>query len=156
MRDAIRGDQPKDIDAFVLGVDERNRMAVVADIVDRANKVWPASPTNTPEPLLVGTWWVYGVGNCQIITTPCASVGELLATFDWNISVFAFDGSVHGHIPDARPEELQLATVTYPRSTLRRGINFSQRFGLKIKDADYVRLCRLAASDTHGDEAGLV
>lgn len=144
VRDEHLGQVPKDYDVFLLntGYSDQDRARVKAEIDDL--------PTldqlhfHKSEPYLVETVRL-GSAIVQVMCTPCQTVGELLDTFDWNVSLFAYDGALHQRcsredIEAGKP--LVLQKVTYPMSTLRRGFRFSERFGMEFKKDDVVALCR--------------
>jgi hypothetical protein len=63
------------------------------------------------------------------------TVDDLLDTFDWNVSLFAYDGQFYKRMEldkIGKNQELILQKSTFPLSTLRRGFRFSERFGMAL------------------------
>lgn len=143
VRDHVMGRTAKDFDVFVLGPVTDDQVAAVSGALSGLEIVTPPE-FHKSEPYLVATVRLEGE-LVQIMCNPAADIEALLDSFDWNVSLFAFDGTVRQremveNIAIGR--SLRLQTVTFPLSTLRRGFRFSERFGMVFERADIVRLCR--------------
>ena len=70
---------------------------------------------------------------------------HLLDTFDWNVSLFALTASGIVQREDVANikagGELWVQRLTYPRSTLRRGFRFSERFHMKFREGEIEKVC---------------
>lgn len=139
-RDAQIGRVPKDFDVFALGT-SAEALTGAARLSDlervESNLEWHKS-----EPGLVATvrWREVEV---QVIASACASLPDLLDTFDWSVSLYGFDGAIVAHPLAALPvhgEHLKLNRVTYPYSTMRRGYRFSERYGMRLRPLDVRRI----------------
>ena len=148
VRDALRNSIAKDIDVFVLD-DGTHKTFTEAkeDILERTKSLpfieskieWHKS-----EPFLVKSF-SNAYGDVQVMARNINTVEELLDTFDWNVSLFAFDGK-RVYARESVEEigvgkELKLQACTYPVSTLRRGFRFSERYTMKFNKSDIVFLC---------------
>lgn len=146
VRDAIIGVAPKDYDVFIMGdreVDVRKRLLPLGDPLPRG--------TARPEPFLVESYQLPCGAKVQFMAMPNVhAVEALLDSFDWRVSMFACDGvsltEEFGQIPVAGTG-LRLHRVTYPASTLSRGIRFARRFGMSITASDSCRLVDMAIKD---------
>ena len=153
VRDSLRNQEPKDYDIFVLPWQldtewHRNegRKFIVKDLLKDYKKNQPIL-THDYEPYLVAdlTWHDVRV---QVMLNPAQSMYSLVETFDWKICKFAWNGSAmylefdpnEVIVPGA---ELELNTVRFPASTLRRGFRFSERFGMSLPQSTILELCRL-------------
>lgn len=140
----------KDFDLFVL--DTPYNPNTVAEIKKcligfTPMRVWE---WHKSEPYLVTTV-EFGGKSVQIMASPYSTIEELLDSFDWEISRYAYDGSYHqGGVDDdevnvegIKPgKELELHKVTYPFSTLRRGFRLSERFQMYLPTDTVVSLCK--------------
>lgn len=98
------------------------------------------------EPFLIETI-SYAGKEIQILSTPCKTAEELVATFDWGCCCFAFDGTNYIYAKAdldsiKAGEYLRLNKITFPYSTLRRGYRFSERFLMRLHSDDLHELCR--------------
>jgi len=149
VRDHLMGLVAKDYDVFVLGTDFETQGGALASPLSNLEQVTPLD-FHKSEPFLVGTVkWDGSV--IQVMSTPATSVDALLDTFDWNICLFAYDGSIHakediGNVGKGRT--LRIHKVTYPLSTLRRGFRFSERYEMPLLKSDVERLCREVLATT--------
>lgn len=130
VRDALRGERPKDIDLFVThwGGDPQ--------LGDRVDSVHTCTEENMYRLFLRWEGDVDGF-RVQIMQHPAAyEMQALIDCFDWNVCRFAYDGwgVVAGmKIEDVSPgKPLELHRCTFPGSTLRRGFRFSERFGMPV------------------------
>lgn len=152
VRDEVMGRTPKDYDVFILGCPFN---AESRDAVTERLSTLPSLDQlefHKSEPFLTGTVSFHVGGSdavVQVMTTDAATVADLLDRFDWNVSRFAYDGTVHAltNVADiGAGQPLRLHKVTYPLSTLRRGFRFSERFGMELQHADILDLCRRIAA----------
>lgn len=147
VRDCMMGKEPKDWDIFVLqgaGFDFEEAKADMAEALSDLSPIPPVVEWHRSEPFLVATvgWRDLEV---QVLVNPAATVRELLDSFDWNVCLFAYDGTYQSleTVDNIAPgKSLRLHRVTYPLSTLRRGFRFSERFKMKLDRADVLTLCR--------------
>lgn len=142
VRDTLMGVTPKDYDVFVLG-----SVGVPADMFSSAlDGLQPLTllEFHNSEPFLQGTY-KFGAAVVQVMATPHRSVADLLDSFDWNVSRFAFDGASTIDLCPVSEigtgKTLSLHRVTFPASTLRRGFRFSERFKMLLNRDDLTRLC---------------
>lgn len=149
VRDSLMNKEPKDWDVFILrGPDKWDFKAIAEQIkpaLSDLTKAEPAVSWHLSEPYLVSNVkWKDSI--IQVLVNPAASMEELIATFDWNVCLFAHDGERLAQeelIENIGPgKELHLKTVTFPLSTLRRGFRFSERFKMKLLRPDVLKLCR--------------
>lgn len=149
VRDSLMGRKPKDYDLFVLQAKETwDFSAAKKEMLPALSGVATSLPVisgHNSEPYLVANLDLLGIP-VQILVSPVASMQALVATFDWNVCLFAFDGKNYlmGEKTDniGPGKNLWLNQVTFPLSTLRRGIRFSERFGMKLCHSDVARLTR--------------
>jgi len=154
VRDHLRAKPAKDYDLFLLGRTLDDDLA--AKIKERLGALEELKPLefHKSEPYLVTTVRSEGV-DVQVMVNPAPTLDDLLATFDWNVCLFGYDGQVCAQesidniapgIDNIAPgKDLRLQKVTFPLSTLRRGFRFSERFGMRLICDDALRLCRLVA-----------
>lgn len=140
VRDWLRGESPKDIDAYLLGADILTAGAVLAHHAPtprhyrrRRELVAELEPDKTGFHLPI-----------QVVAAPaCHTMRDVLDTCDWNASAFGCDGmTIVGDIDQVgigRP--LKLLQVTNPLSTLSRGFAFADRLNMVFDYPDVVRLC---------------
>lgn len=85
----------------------------------------------------------------QIMYSHKKNINELLDSFDWNVSLFAYGNEGFIQREDIKNigmgKELYLQGITFPSSSLRRGFRFSERFGMQINKEDLYRLCWLVS-----------
>jgi hypothetical protein len=160
VRDTIMGKEPKDWDVFILRGQENWNFEAIAEQIKPAlsslTKIEPVVSWHRSEPYLVATVkWKEAI--IQVLVNPALTMEELIATFDWNVCLFAHDGerALQGEsIENIGPgKELHLKTVTFPLSTLRRGFRFSERFKMKLLRDDVLTLCKaiIKNADAHTD-----
>lgn len=138
----------KDYDIFVLDqppfdVSFETREDSIKSALEGLPTVEPKFPWHKSEPFLVRTVLFRGA-EVQILNSPCSTVDDLLDTFDWDVSRFAYNGFLHAPVPVSDigfGKTLKLHSVTCPMSTLRRGIRFSERFGMRLEDETVRMLC---------------
>jgi hypothetical protein len=146
VRDELMERQPKDFDVFVLWPNEWKFKAAKEQLTAALEGISTAQPTvswHNSEPFLVSNLVINGA-DVQVLANPAQSMRDLVATFDWNVCLFGYDGDYYRGEPIeniAPAKELRLNRVTYPLSTLRRGFRFSERFKMKLRDEDIKRLC---------------
>ena len=141
VRDTLMEREPKDYDVFINCSEAASSQIVEA--MEGFQKI-EVPEFHKSEPFLKGTWRVECV-DVQVMWTPHGTVDELLNSFDWNVSMFAYDGSFHCRedVKNIKAgASLRLCSVTFPISTLRRGFRFSERFGMKIERKDLFDLCK--------------
>lgn len=147
VRDSLMGKQPKDYDIFVLRPDgfdfEKDRKTLTEQLHD-LTKVVPVVQWHGSEPFLAATvqWRDREI---QVLVNPQPSKEALIATFDWNVCLFAYDGAMlcGENIDNIGPgKTLRLNKVTFPASTLRRGFRFSERFLMVLEHETVADLCR--------------
>lgn len=140
-RDTLMNMEPKDFDVFV-NCNEEQSMRILNAM--QAFEGVTVPEYHKSEPFLVGTWLVLG-RVVQVMWTPHDTLSSLVGSFDWNVSLFAYDGEFHAWEQTSNintEHSLKLNKITYPVSTLRRGFRFSERFGMKLERADLLKLCR--------------
>ena len=148
VRDVLLGREPKDYDLFLLGRGpSREASEEVSARLSDMDHVKPLD-WHKSEPFLVDTVRV-GASEVQVMLTPETTMDALIQTFDWNICLFGYDGSVRAaedisNIAPGKP--LRLQRVTFPLSTLRRGFRFSERFQMIFLQPDIVALCAQVAA----------
>lgn len=143
VRDHMMDRTPKDYDVFVLGTQDK---IFGPDAAKALHGLEPIKPLefHKSEPFMVAAVRWHGV-DVQVMATPFTTTDDLLKSFDWNVCLFAFDGSFdcREDIKNIKPcAALKLHTVTFPMSTLRRGFRFSERFLMELRRADILRLCK--------------
>lgn len=146
VRDTLLGRKPKDFDVFVLA--NRDGNAPSYDDIKAELGGLPIAESlffwHKSEPFLVQSVYWEGA-EVQVLSSPCTSVDSLLDSFDWNVSLFAFNGTIVARTPltDIAPgKELKLQCLTYPASTLRRGFRFSERFGMQFPSETVKQICK--------------
>lgn len=100
------------------------------------------------EPFLLGNYSFSGI-KIQLMDTKVSSIEQLLDNFDWDISRFAYNGdNVYKgmDVSEIKPNNgLTLHKITYPKSTLRRGFRFSERFHMFMYNQDLKKLCDMVS-----------
>lgn len=152
VRDLLMDKSPKDFDVFVFNDGKKMTGKEFEGLEAIETPEWHKS-----EPFLQATVRFEGVV-VQVMSSSFKSASELLDTFDWNVSRFAFDA---GHtlaltaLSDiGEGKMLRLHKVTYPLSTLRRGFRFSERFGMKLDNKELQGLCSMVAGRLAGLKQG--
>lgn len=151
VRDELMGRTPKDFDLFILWADEWDieKFKVIKETIASCLTGFveskPVVDWHNSEPYLVATVLVEGQ-EVQILVNPAQTPEELIATFDWNVCLFAMieDRIIKGaNIEDiGKGKELKLNKLTFPLSTLRRGFRFSERFLMKLPRETVELICR--------------
>lgn len=150
VRDYLMDRQPKDFDVFVLSDKRVFDFVKTRTEIDAALVSFPKKDVlewHKSEPFLIATIH-REPADIQIMLTPCETAEELVGTFDWNVSLFALTEG-RRIIAGMQVKEichggtLALQRVTYPKSTLRRGFRFSERFEMKFATDDIARLCEM-------------
>ncbi len=144
VRDSLIYRKPKDYDLFIL--DEQDKQHTQTKVYEYCNSLEMLEANINASSRHVVKQIRIGDDIVQIIWTNKKTVNELLDSFDWNISLFAYDGErvisredIHNINPG---KELYLQNVTDSISSLRRGFIFSDRFKMKIRDSDLIKLCK--------------
>ena len=136
-RNVLMDIAPKDYDVFILNDKPfKEIQPQVSEIVDNLKVTTTEKLIHRSEPYLVRTLTLLGASDTQVMVVPFKTADELLSTFDWNVCLFAYDGTNFICKEDVanigKGKELKLNLLTYPRSTLRRGYRFSERFGMTL------------------------
>lgn len=143
VRDTLMGRTPKDYDVFVLGTQHKMVGGDAAKALDGLPTIEPLE-FHKSEPFMVAMVRWNGC-DVQVMASPHQTVDDLLASFDWNVCLFAYhDGAFTAREDIANIRSgaaLRLQKVTFPLSTLRRGFRFSERFGMEFKREDIISLC---------------
>lgn len=138
VRDFYLGNTPKDYDIFLFQRLYNGQLESLKDktIVD--------IPWHYSEPFLQGQFLIDGKIH-QLMVREEFDVDSLLATFDWNVSLFAYKNLVFTKKVDlseiGEGKYLRLQHTENPVSTLRRGYRFSERFKMKL---DFTTIHKLA------------
>jgi hypothetical protein len=162
VRDTLLGRKPKDYDLFILG--EPSETVAYPDKFKQFCELQLSLKTfennlewHKSEPFLLTNIQLDSETEVQIMHRNLNTVHELLDTFDWDISQFAFgaDGitAKRAVATIKEGEYLNLHKITFPASTLRRGYRFSERFGMRIHHKDLVRLCGQVAATNPPNQA---
>lgn len=149
VRDALMGKQYKDIDCFILSGgygDSWGKLATaIRPKLENYKKINPVVEWHKSEPYLLESI-THECGEIQIMLRNLKTADELLDTFDWNISLFALtnEGVISREdIQNIRlGGELWTQNITHPKSTLRRGYRFSERFKMKIRNGEIEKICQ--------------
>lgn len=148
VRDELMNKLPKDFDVFLLtGNKWSDQVAtVVKQITQNYPEVKAVVEWHKSEPFLIKSIKI-AEHEIQLMQSPFDSVESLLASFDWNVSLFAHDGSHFVMNEDIANitvgKTLRLNKVTTPLSTLQRGFRFSERFLMQLRKEDVQHLCKL-------------
>ena len=143
VRDTLMGREPKDYDVFILDADREISGDAIKETLARLFTNVKVSEAHLSEPFLVSTIKVDGLV-VQVMTSPHLDIDQLMASFDWNVCLFAYDGTFHAktQLEDIAPsKDLVLQKVTFSISTMRRGFRFSERFGMNIPKKTLYTLC---------------
>ena len=144
VRDILKACPPKDYDVFILGCENPNEMKEeIAKRLADAKFQAAGNVHHISEPYLAGTYLVGGY-HVQVMASDYKSMDELIDSFDWNVSRFAFDGERiigewTGEIGTGGT--LKLHKLTFPYSTLRRGFRFSERFRMNLPLETVEQIC---------------
>lgn len=149
VRDALLNKPPKDIDLFILSHGKGKSWGELANIIrpklTNFTKIKPVVEWHKSEPFLIETI-KHNYGEVQIMLRNLSNVDELMDTFDWNVSLFALtENGIVQREDEANispGKELWTQTITYPKSTLRRGYRFSERFHMKIRKGEIEKICK--------------
>lgn len=144
VRDVLRCQPPKDYDVFILGCENPNEMKdKIAKRLTESKFTQAGNTNHISEPYLAGTYLVGGY-HVQVMASDYKTMEELIDSFDWNVSRFAFDGVnlIGESISDiGSGSELKLHKLTFPYSTLRRGFRFSERFKMSLPIETIDEIC---------------
>lgn len=150
VRDTLMDRSPKDFDLFLLDIPSGNfndKRRVITEAV-AGLEIVKGLEWHQSEPFLCTTVKWNGV-EVQLLANPAPDVEALIATFDWNVCLFAFNGNfVNREKVEniGQGKDLVLQTCTFPLSTLRRGFRFSERFKMRLKRETIVDLSRKIVS----------
>jgi hypothetical protein len=160
VRDTLMGKTPKDWDVFILQGVEFDFNKAKDEVAKKVADLSPIPPVVTwhkSEPYLCATI-KWNDAEIQILSNPSETVLDLLASFDWNVCLFAFDGEYHcGELIEniGVGKSLRLNKLTFPISTLRRGFRFSERFMMKFERDEIVTICKaIIEKDKVGNQVG--
>jgi hypothetical protein len=136
-RNALLDIEAKDYDVFIFN---KTPFAQIKDQIHAKLEPFKyneeAKLLHRSEPYLVRTLSILGEANVQVMVVPYDNVDQLLDSFDWNVCLFCYGGQEIVAKTDiseiAEGKELKLNRITFPRSTLRRGYRFSERFKMKL------------------------
>lgn len=142
VRDSLRGVDPKDYDIYIIDTNGARHEEVAKKIKEAVSdypKVKPVIEFHKSEPFLIQSIY-YEDKEVQIMVRgEFTNVEDLVDSFDWNVSLFAYGRNGTYKHPNAvdleeikNQGELKLNRVTFPYSTLRRGYRFSERFVMKL------------------------
>lgn len=152
VRDTLLERTPKDFDVFVL-----DKHGVGCTEVLKADAVLRLADLDSPD----DPKWLYGLSDgftgtyiwrgvyVQIMFVDFATTEELLASFDWNITRYGFDGKIVTEEPifynkDGKPYLRDLiltpGNIRWPRSSMKRGMDFAKRYRLRLRRGDLLRL----------------
>lgn len=140
VRDVMLGQEPKDVDIFVMGeglTDESVEDAITEMVVNDAVQVDVCEGEYEGE-YLVGSYTTKGYHiRQQLMVTGHKDLNSLLDSFDWNVSLFGIDTDgkpvTRMSIDAIGPGQLlKLQRVTNPFSNLARGFRFAERYGMII------------------------
>lgn len=135
----------KDYDVWVLGV-EKSEIADLDSKLDAETKrlfdihtpeempsniTYPNRQFHSPKANLMLPWCEGKY--TQVMYTPCKTMRELVAQFDWHACSFGYDGEtvIHDGVSDFYSQTLTLNpenALRSPRSTLRRGFHLEDKF----------------------------
>lgn len=158
VRDSLMAKEPKDWDIFILqgaGFDYAATKDKVMPILSDLDKGIPVVAWHKSEPFLVETVKWNGA-EVQVLVSPQPTKEALVATFDWNVCLFAYDGEYHKgeSLDNIGPGKvLRLQSLTYPMSSLRRGFRFSERFEMQLERGTVEEICRRIVTDADAREA---
>lgn len=144
VRDVLRYQPPKDYDVFVLGCDNPNEMKEqIRKRLIESKFTETGNTHHISEPYLAGTYLIGGY-HVQVMASDYKTMEELIDSFDWNVSRFAFDGvNLIGESTSdiGSGSTLKLHKLTFPYSTLRRGFRFSERFKMSLTLETIEQIC---------------
>lgn len=151
VRDALMGKSPKDYDIFILGHTELTE-EIKERIINRLSKypkVEVEFEWHKSEPFFIISIH-YENSEVQFMYHPAKTIEELVDTFDWNVSMYAFGkGGVYSpegvSIDQIKKGGLlflnpKLETFKFPYSSLRRGYRFSERYGMRLPSTEVDKL----------------
>ena len=164
VRDHLLGRKPRDYDVFILTgkmgstsvakvvKDVRNWVLVQnASIADKSSVAHVSFPSlaygasSTLMPIAEFYFWGHKV---QIMCSPVADTKHLLETFDYNICKLFYPNTKHfgeyatvAKIKAHGKLVLTSPTVADPLFTLSRGMEFAQRYGMKMSTTSMKQLC---------------
>ena len=165
VRDHLLGRKPRDYDVFILTgkmgstsvakvvKDTRNWVLVqnahagstdgVAYVHFPTTNKYGSAPVLTP----IAEFYFWG-HKVQVMCSPVADTKHLLETFDYNICRLFYPNTKHSseysvvaNIKAHGTLVLTASAVTDPMFTLSRGMEFAQRYGMKMYPASMKQLC---------------
>lgn len=160
VRDEINGYTPRDYDVFVMRtplpdppqgmIDYLKNRLIQARAYEKIQGLHGWHPTYVGVgPLAV---FKYKEAVVQVMYHEVDTINDLLASFDWNICQFAYDGETiitpPGPFFTVQTPLLRVKIVN-PILSFIRGMNFTRRYGVKISDADYHQLVKECLIQLH-------
>ena len=155
VRDTLMGREPKDFDVFILNgnynyiysdEEEKSFIDSIKNKLNNFKKVDIKLEWHKSEPFLIESIYINSdMQEIQIMVSPHPNINKLLDSFDWNISLFAYDGKnfyqreLISEIAEGK--YLKLQNCLFPYSTLRRGYRFSERFKMRLETKDINLIC---------------
>lgn len=152
VRDLMLGRMPKDYDVFVLTGGHPDKALWTWDVTGLTLATGVESYGLTED--MVGAYKYRGY-TVQVILSDEPDVESLLRSFDWNICRVAFldlgGPFIEGDFPDIvynadgvprleGPLVLNEEVIRWPVSSLRRGVEFSRRYRMRLRPQDIRRL----------------
>lgn len=146
VRDTLMDKTPKDYDFFILSsktytdchVDITNKI-----VESNLKEVKSDLEFHKSEPFMITQIEIDG-DLIQIMWSPRKDINDLLDSFDWNVSLFSYGQNGYENREKIENiglnKELKLQKITFPKSSLRRGFRFSERFGMIINKEDFNKL----------------
>ena len=139
VRDVLMGNEPKDVDIFVLGdIDQDVIDDSLIDMVMEGAICPEVTEGDYEGEFVVGTFSAKGYQiRHQVMMTGHSSLNHLLDSFDWNVCLFGIDidGEAVARVDLAEVgpgQKLKLQTLTHPFSTWSRGMRFAARYDMVI------------------------
>lgn len=146
VRDSLLGREPKDYDLFLLWPGEfefEEAKKQIEPLLSDLARIPPVVEWHNSEPFLVATVDYQGL-QVQVLVNPQPTMADLIASFDWNVCLFGYDGTRYfqgEQLENIKAGcDLKLQKVTFPLSTLRRGFRFSERFKMRLLYEDVLSL----------------
>ncbi len=148
VRDQLLGREAKDFDLFILCDKREFEFGKIKKEIEPRIAAYsrrkPQVDWHMSEPYLVASIDFEG-SEVQIMVNPATSLEGLIATFDWSVCLFGYDGYRILKLSDLSEikvgGKLTLQKCTFPLSTLRRGFRFSERFKMKLDNDEIAKLC---------------
>lgn len=143
VRDFLLGNPPKDYDIFFFEDIDKTKLDFLKD------KALVEIPWHYAEPFLQGQFLIDGSVH-QLMVRTGVTIESLLDTFDWNVSLFAYQYGSFVCKEDisnlGMGKYLKLQYTENPISTLRRGYRFSERFKMRLSFTDIHNLATKIAA----------